>query len=125
MRKLLAFLFIWGLIFTLSACDVDDILENKTPENGNTSGSVVYQEESDTALSSDSTASAITRESAIDIALNHAGFKESDVLNLTAEYDRGLSGDEWEVEFDKDGYEYSYEINAATGDIIKSEKEID
>ena len=125
MKKLLSSFFILGLIFTLSACDVDDIMENKTPENGNTSGSVVYQEGSDAALSSDSTASAITRESAINIALNHAGFKESDVINLTTEYDRTLSGDEWEVEFDKDGYEYSYEINAATGDIIKSEKEID
>ena len=125
MKKLLSSFFILGLIFTLSACDVDDILENKTPENGNTSGSVVYQKGSDAALSSDSTASAITRESAISIALNHAGFKESDVINLTTEYDRTLSGDEWEVEFDKDGYEYSYEINAATGDIIKSEKEID
>ena len=32
---------------------------------------------------------------------------------------------EWEVDFDKDNFEYSYEINATTGEIIKNDKEID
>ncbi len=70
-------------------------------------------------------ATTITREQAIAIALQHAGLAEKDVINLTAEYDKERIGDEWDVEFDQGRHEYSYEINAATGEIIKWEKEID
>ena len=99
--------------------------ENKTPANGVSSESVIGQESVDTNASSNTVAELKTREEAIEIALNHAGFKQNEVINLTAELDREMAWSEWEVEFDKDNYEYSYEINATTGEIIKNNKEID
>ncbi|MGN1015044.1 MAG: PepSY domain-containing protein [Butyricicoccus sp.] len=78
--------------------------------------------------SSDMQASAddrISETKARNIALKHAGFSKSDVTGLYAEldYDDGIY--EYEVEFYRDGLEYSYEINAATGEIIKYESEYD
>lgn len=127
MKKLLAVIFTLGLVLTLSACDLDfdDMAENKTPANGVSSESVIGQESVDTNASSNTVAELKTREEAIEIALNHAGFKQNEVINLTAELDREMAWSEWEVEFDKDNYEYSYEINATTGEIIKNNKEID
>lgn len=127
MKKLLAVIFTLCLVLTLSACDLDfdDMAENKTPANGVSSESVIGQESFDTNASSNTVAKLKTREEAIEIALNHAGFKQNEVINLTAELDREMAWSEWEVEFDKDNYEYSYEINATTGEIIKNNKEID
>ncbi len=131
MKKLTAIIFTLGLILTLSACDLDDVVENKNPNNGissTTDGSsenIISQDGLMSDTSSGASSTQITRDRAIEIALNHAGFKQSDVINLSADYDRELNGDEWEIEFDKDGYEYSYDIDAASGKIINNTKEID
>ncbi len=69
--------------------------------------------------------SQITRSEAINIALKHAGLKKADVRGLEAELDRERSTVVWEVDFEKGRYDYSYDINAKTGKIIKSEREID
>lgn len=60
-------------------------------------------------------------DAAKDIALNHAQLDASQVTKLKAEYDidKGIAC--YEVEFKYNGYEYEYEINAATGEIIKYE----
>lgn len=123
MKKLLSLILSLGFILTLSACDMN-------------MGSTTGTDKSDISLSSqqglvsdDASSNAnsklLTREEAINIALKHAGFKESEVLNLTAELDNEMLRSEWEVEFDKDNFEYSYDINATTGEIIKSDKELD
>ncbi len=67
----------------------------------------------------------VTREEAIKIALDHAGFQQKDVMELDVELDRERGVYEWEVDFEKGGYEYSYDIDAATGRILWSEKERD
>ncbi len=156
MKKILAIIFTFGLILTLSACDLDldDLVENNPPTANGVSSETVLGEESkipdsttssqivsdtNTTISNASSGNGIidnnsqtvipggciSREKAIEIALNHAGLKQNEVINLTAEFDRDDTHNEWEVEFDKDNYEYSYEINADTSEIIKSEKEID
>ena len=65
----------------------------------------------------------ITRESAIEIALNDAGFYLEDVYDLDAELDREYGGVYWEVDFEHGGYEYSYYINTTTGEITKAYRE--
>ena len=58
-------------------------------------------------------------------ALKHAGFSADEVTNLHTEYDYDDGRYEYDVEFYADGYEYSYEIDAVSGKITKSEKDID
>jgi hypothetical protein len=60
----------------------------------------------------------ITKEQAEAIALKHAGLTASDVRFARTEYDWEHHGNEWEVEFYYGRTEYSYTINAATGEII-------
>ena len=59
------------------------------------------------------------------IALNHAGVSESKAYDMEIELDDEDGTLVYEVEFRSGGMEYSYEINAATGAILKHEAEID
>ena len=59
------------------------------------------------------------------IALNHAGVSESKAYDMEIELDDEDGTLAYEVEFKFGGMEYSYEINAATGAILKHEAELD
>ena len=59
------------------------------------------------------------------IALNHAGVSKSKAYDMEIELDDEDGTLVYEVEFKFGGMEYSYEINAATGAILKHEAEID
>ena len=59
------------------------------------------------------------------IALNHAGVSENKAYDMEIELDDEDGTLVYEVEFKSSGMEYSYEINAATGAILKHETEID
>lgn len=61
----------------------------------------------------------IGNDSAESIALNHAGFSETEVSHLKSEFDIDDGLTVYEVEFDKDGREYEYKINAIDGSIIE------
>lgn len=58
-------------------------------------------------------------------AFNHAGVKASDANTIKCELDRDDGTVHYDVDFKAGGYEYDYEIDAATGKILKSEKERD
>ena len=59
------------------------------------------------------------------IALNHAGLSENEAYDMEIELDDEDGTLVYEVAFKSGGIEYSYEINAATGAILKHETEID
>ncbi len=59
------------------------------------------------------------------IALNHAGVSESKAYDMEIELDDEDGTLVYEVEFKSGNMEYSYEINAATGAILKHEAELD
>ena len=59
------------------------------------------------------------------IALNHAGVSENQAYDMEIELDDEDGTIVYEVEFQSGNVEYSYEINAATGAILKHETEID
>lgn len=65
----------------------------------------------------------ISKEDAIAIALEDAGFTQDQVTRLHAEQDYDDGRHEYEVEFHQGGYEYNYEIHAETGAILH--KDID
>ena len=64
-------------------------------------------------------------EKAKSIALKHAGLSVGQVRELKGELDRENGVYVYEVDFKSGKYEYEYDINATTGNIIKSKKEID
>ena len=59
------------------------------------------------------------------VALNHAGVSEGKAYDMDIELDYEDGRLIYEVEFKSGGMEYSYEINAATGAILKHEAELD
>ena len=59
------------------------------------------------------------------IALNHAGVSENEAYDMDIELDDEDGILVYEVEFKSGNMEYSYEINAATGAILKHEAELD
>ena len=65
----------------------------------------------------------ITKEKAKRIALTHAGASEDKIqrLELKADWEDGRQV--YEIEFDFEGLEYDYEIDANTGEILKFGKE--
>lgn len=67
----------------------------------------------------------ISTEEAQNIALEHAGVKEADVVRLYAERDWDDGYTYYDVTFRYEDYEYEYEIDAKTGEIFKDEKEYD
>lgn len=60
-----------------------------------------------------------------EIALRHAGFSAGAVKKLKCELDRERGKLVYEVEFEADGIEYEYTIDAGTGSIVRIEKEDD
>ena len=58
-------------------------------------------------------------------ALSHAGFDESAVTNLKVELDTDDGTVHYDVDFKQGGMEYDYDINATTGEIMKSKSEVD
>ena len=71
------------------------------------------------------TADEITADEAKAIALQHAGVAEADALYIDIDYDRDDGVNEWSVDFATQDTEYDYEIAAADGSIMKSEREPD
>ena len=71
------------------------------------------------------TAQDIGHAKAKSIALNHAGVSENQAYDMEIELDDEDGTLVYEVEFKSGGMEYSYEINAASGAILKHEAEID
>ena len=59
------------------------------------------------------------------IALNHAGVSENEAYDMAIELDDEDGILVYEVEFKSGNMEYDYEINAATGAILKHESELD
>ena len=64
---------------------------------------------------------AISKDRAIEIALQDAGLSKNSVWELEAELDKERNGLYWEVEFETREYEYSYDIQAYDAVIAKKD----
>ena len=67
----------------------------------------------------------LTKTEAENIALGNSGFQASEVRDLDTELDRDDGVLHYDVDFEKDGYDYEYEIDAYSGKILKSRIERD
>ncbi|MGT2923914.1 PepSY domain-containing protein [Streptococcus caviae] len=115
-KRLLALLLTVCSVSLLAACDTDDDDNQQTQTR-------TEQTANSEANQSDSSQTKISSDKAKAIALKDAGFAEKDVTLLTVEQDTDDGAAEFEIEFTKDTTEYSYTINADTGDIISKESE--
>lgn len=75
-------------------------------------------------IGSANTSEYITKEDAEKIALSSENLKESDVIYVNVEFDYDDGKMIYDVDFATNKYEYEYEINAKTGDIVDKEKEL-
>lgn len=123
MKKLLSVLLTLVFVFSLVSC-ADDSGVNIRGEENKRSDKVSHTlyESKDNGHESSNT---ISRDRAIEIALNHAGISLENTRDLEAELDRERGSIIWEVDFEHDGYEYSYDIDAESEEIIHTEKEYD
>ena len=67
----------------------------------------------------------IGEDAAIEAALAHAGINQADTTELKAELDTDDATVHYEVEFKSAGTEYSYDIDATTGEVLSFESEVD
>ena len=147
MKKLLTISLSTILLLALSACTIK--IEGQPQKESGGLNSTNTQKESSTATNpADSTSSSatssttdanssasplrrpeedtvteITQERAVEIAVAKAGLTTNDIYGLRVEYDKDREGNNWDVEFKHNGYEYSYEIDAVTEAILDYEKE--
>ncbi len=68
----------------------------------------------------------ISKEEAKKIALDHAGYEESEVRFIKAKLDFDDGRYEYEIEFRADGnLEYDYSINAVNGKVVEFDRDYD
>ena len=145
MKKALALLVAMALALSISACvglkdtpPNPDVTSSETGSNANQTESknenilsVPNKEnQKPNADSSDTQSitienSKISKEKAIEIALENAKLKRDDIRELKAELELEANGLFWEIDFEYGGYDYSYEINAKDGKIVRSAQEKD
>jgi len=144
MKKGIAMILSFCLLVALSACTKPTggrVVDGEQTQNTSTSSttsirttdssSVVTTSTTTTAATSNSKAIAttpssktqITRDRAIELALQAAGLTRDKVRDLEAELDRERNGLFWEVDFETGEYEYSYDIHTETGVVVKAEHE--
>lgn len=109
--------------------DVDFVAEGSKFEYEIATGTgevVSYERElEDAARSKASGGDNITADRAREIAIRHAGVDPAKVRKLRIERDRERGRWVYEIEFKCDGWEYDYDIDASTGEILKWDKEHD
>ncbi|MBR3591530.1 MAG: hypothetical protein IKL46_01620 [Clostridia bacterium] len=135
MKKLFALLLTLTVVLTLSACNNKGGRSDNNSSGKATPPSSAENTNDKTTPAADNTTSDtgsvasqeyISRDRAIELALSHAGLlHRSDIYDLDAELDREYGGVFWEVDFENGGYDYSYEINAVTEEIVRHQKERD
>ncbi|MBE6761798.1 MAG: hypothetical protein E7551_05875 [Ruminococcaceae bacterium] len=77
-------------------------------------------------ISSNKIDAVIAPEKALEIAISHAGVDKNRVSDVKSEIDlEDNSRYCYEVEFKANGYEYEYEIDAVSGKVLESKKELD
>ncbi|MGI6212866.1 MAG: PepSY domain-containing protein [Anaerovoracaceae bacterium] len=119
MKKRTAFLLVIVLAAALifAGCSGDN--SDSTSSSGSQSSGSTQQEES-SSRQSGSASQKISREEAVEIVLDRVdGAEESDIHELEVDHDDGQFVYEGELRYD--GYEYDFEIDGRTGEIIQWE----
>lgn len=117
LKKVLTVLMVFIMVFALAGC-AGNVDQSAPAPEGTT-------QQDPNAPAPEQNTGAITMEQAKEIAFNHAGVTEDVIYDYSYEQDIDNGREIFEIDFKADGYEYNYDINAADGNIIKSDKEKD
>ncbi len=124
-KKLSLVLLSFALVLTLTACAVQNKPVTDNPSSSKTQSEIQSTPTDSTTNTTQNNTAKITEAKAKDIALKHANLTADKVTELEIELDTDDAVTHYDVDFKANGYEYDYEIQAETGEILKSEKEID
>ena len=103
--------------------DVDDDYRPTTASNQTSTPAQTTPAQTTPAQTAPAAQQEIGAAAAQEKALAHAGLTAGQVTELEVEFD--YDDKEYDVSFKYGGYEYDYEIDAYTGNVIWSEKEVD
>ena len=118
MKKTLAVLLVVLTVVAASACKAQII----NPHNEDTASEIVNTVKQ--AFAPDrKNEDIISKDRAIELALQTAGVDKASAFDIDAELDRERGVPCWEVDFETREHEYSYDINANDGSVVKSERE--
>ena len=100
-------------------------VEHHAPGTGSGSGNTAGSVSPNTGTASAAGTEYITAEAAKQAALKHAGVAESDTRRMETgfDYEHGMAV--YEIEWKVGWTEYSYEINASTGEVVSYEVDYD
>lgn len=118
-------LFATVLLVALLLAGCGEAAQVNTPQPPQTQRSQDPAPAGQQAVQPTTTPTELTPQEAQDIALAHAGASAQQVYDLHVERDREWGEPCYDVEFDWNGYEYSYEIHRQTGHILHWEKDRD
>lgn len=104
---------------TESSKDVETVVENSQSTQPSTEQSTITSSSTETKTPAKEN---ISYEKAKEIALNHAGVKETDVHDYEIELEKDDGVLKYEISFEVDNKDYEYKINAKDGKIISFEK---
>lgn len=138
MKKLLVLALSLVFVLSLTACGENNT--NGGASSNNNSDSLISDIMPDTSSNnnvnpdmnnsgdmsldnSNTTDTKIAKDKALEMAFKVAGVKEQDAKDIDIELDRENGEAVWDIDFESGNTEYSYEINADTGDILKQDKE--
>lgn len=110
---------------TVDALTGEVLSGHHSRENGHGDHHTGSDAPSSSAPSEPSSGTLIGADAARAAALAHAGVSETDAYGWECELDLDRGSYLYEVEFKSGGYEYSYDIDAGTGAVIRYEKERD
>lgn len=130
MKKLLTFLVVVIFVLALSACSSTN---SGNTDNRETSNNVTTQSQTtenttpstDNQPTQDTTQNnpKLTADEALDIALKQAGVTKDSIRNLENTLDRENGVLVYEIDFKSGNIEYSYDINAETGEVVERDRD--
>lgn len=100
-------------------------VEKKEVVNKKNNSSNIEKSSSKNNATTSGSSELIKESKAKKIALDNAGVKEKDIYNYKIELDRDDGVVSYEIEFNVGNTAYSYDIDAKSGKILDSEKEVD
>lgn len=123
MRNLRIALILMSISMILVGCNNEQSI-NKNVESNNISKEETVNENSNSNTSlSENITSLISEEKAKEIALNHSNLTSDQVTFGKTELDFDDGIQKYDIEFYYNNKEYSYEIDANTGDILTYEQD--
>ena len=103
--------------------DSSNSINDSVVNDNNSNNSIDNADINNNSSVNNGTNNKITIEQAKEIALQHAGLTSDQVLFLRSEYDIDDGVGKYDIEFNYNGREYSYEISTNNGDILSYEQD--